>query len=359
MIISNSKNVKDINDINEFIERLRRNEEIAHKFFEIEVSILSITNFKDLFERLLTEIRDKFEIPYVWISLIGENDVVHFIRDLASSEVLRQRLNIIEKETLLKLVADNTKPLIFNEDLSHFYRLFPPHEKYLIKSVAIAPITLNHEIIGSLNLGDPSSTRYCPGMDTTLLERLTVKISSCLSNVAAHEKLRLAASHDHLTGLLNRRVMESILEREFKRALRYESPLSLVLLDLDGFKTINDRYGHDVGDEVLRYVGKHFATLSRETDVVARFAGDEFVIILPSTTLSEAHKKAERLKTFLQKNPLMLDRITIPVTFSYGIAMTQDPGIHDPASLLKWADEMLYEDKRRKEKDGRVIQLER
>ncbi|MBW2324530.1 MAG: DUF484 family protein [Deltaproteobacteria bacterium] len=223
MIVSNNKNGKDIRDVREFLERLRDNEDIARKFFEIEVSILSISNFKDLFERLLTEIQEKFDIPYVWISLIDENEAFHLIRDLASSDILKQRLNIIKKSALLELIGDNTKPLIVNQDLGRFYRLFPQDEKYLIKSAALAPIGLKGEIIGSLNLGDPYINRYSSGMDTTLLERLTVKISTCLSNVAAHEKLKLAASRDHLTGLLNRRVLESALDREYKRALRYEN----------------------------------------------------------------------------------------------------------------------------------------
>jgi len=359
MITSDNKGVKDIHDIQEFMERLRYNEEIARKFFEIEVSILSISNFKDLFERLLAEIREKFEIPYVWISLIDENDTVHFIRDIASSEILKQRLNIIKKDALLELIGEGAKPLIVNEDLNRFYRLFPQDEKYLIKSAAIAPIALEGEVIGSLNLGDPSSERYCPGMDTTLLERLTVKISTCLSNVEAHEKLRMAASRDHLTGLLNRRVMESALDREYKRAERYETPLSLILLDLDDFKAVNDRYGHDTGDEVLKYVARVFTDLSRETDIVARFAGDEFIIILPSTSFDEARKKIGRLQGYLKKNPLKLSDTTIPVSFSFGIATLQDHGVNSPTSLMKRADEKLYEAKKRTKETSRVIKFER
>lgn len=359
MIVSNNKSVKDIRDISEFIERLKYNEEIARKFFEIEISVLSIFNFKDLFEKLLTEIKEKFEIPYVWISLIDESDTVHFIRDMASSEILKQRLNTVERDVLLELTGEGTKPILVNQDLARFYRLFPPDEKYLIKSAAIAPINLDGEIIGSLNLGDSSSERYCPGMDTTLLERLTVKISTCLSNAKAHEKLRMAASRDYLTGLLNRRVMESALDREFKRAKRYESHLSLVLVDLDDFKLVNDRHGHDAGDEVLKYVAQVFTRLSRETDIVARFAGDEFVIILPSTGVSEARKKTERLQGYLKKNPLKLEKVTIPVFFSFGIAAVQDQAVNNAASLLKRADEKLYQAKKRKKQKSHVIPLER
>jgi len=332
----------------DILERLRRNEEIARKFFEVEASILSIFHFKDLFEKLLTEIREKFEIPYVWISLIDEQEVAHLVQALTSSRSLKNRLNIIGKTSFLEIIGHDTRPLLANKDLNRFYRMLPNQEKYLLRSVAIAPITLKGEIIGSLNHGDSSGTRYYPGMDATLLECLAVKVSICLSNVTAHEKLRIAASRDPLTDLLNRRVMESVLEREFKRALRYAVPLSLVFLDLDDFKQVNDRYGHDAGDALLKYFGNQLTKMSREIDVVARFAGDEFVIILPSTTLKEAFKLTKRLQLYLLENPMDLAGTSIPVCISFGVANVQDRGVKDPASLLKRADEMLYEAKKRK-----------
>jgi diguanylate cyclase (GGDEF)-like protein len=347
-----------MHDLNDILERLQHNEEIALRFFEVEVSILSILNFKDLLERLLTEIREKFEIPYVWISLIDENDLAHLIRTLASSDVLRKRLNVIKKETFLALVGNDARPLLINNDLSPFYALFPQNENYLIRSLAMSPITLGGEIIGSLNYGDSSAIRYTPGMDTTFLERLAVKVSICLSNVTAHEKMRLAASRDPLTGLLNRRVMESVLNREFRRAVRYKSPLSVVFLDLDDFKGVNDRYGHDVGDDLLKYVADHLVGLSRDSDVAARYAGDEFVLILPSTEMEEALTLSERLADFLLKNPLRESGTQIPIHVSFGAAHIRDSRVRDAASLLKTADEMLYEKKKTK-KAGRILPLER
>jgi diguanylate cyclase (GGDEF)-like protein len=337
-----------MNDIQQILERLRYNEEMARKFFEVEVSILSTLNFKDLFERLLTEIKEKFDIPYVWVSLIDEIDVVPLIRELASSDVLKERLSIIGKKAFYKIVGKDAVPLLVNENLKPFYRMFPKNEKYLIRSVAIVPIKRDGEIIGSLNHGDPSGTRYGPGMDTALLERLAVKVSICLSNVTAHEKLKVAASRDPLTGLLNRRVMEPVLKREFTRALRYGAPLSLVFLDLDDFKDVNDSYGHDAGDALLKYFGTHLARMSRESDVVARFAGDEFLLILPSTTEEEARKLTERMEAFFSGHPLELEGAAIPVSFTFGISHLQDTGIQDPPSLLKRADKRLLRAKRGK-----------
>ncbi|MBW2093437.1 MAG: sensor domain-containing diguanylate cyclase [Deltaproteobacteria bacterium] len=348
-----------MNDIEEIIERVKRNEKIERKFFEVEVRILSILNFKDLFENLLTEIRKTFDIPYVWLSLIQENNVAHLIRQLGTSGMLDNKLNIIEPGTFRSLVGNGTRPVLVNGDLTPYYKLFPDHEKYLIRSLALIPLRQETDVIGSLNCGDSAPERYHPGMDVSLLERLSVILSICISNVAAHEKIRLAASSDPLTGLINRRVMERILKREFSRALRYEMPLAVAFLDLDDFKSLNDRYGHDFGDIVLKYVGNQLVRMSRDSDIVTRFAGDEFVIILPGNKRDDTYQMMNRLNRYLSKNPPVHDGEKVRISVSFGVAHIQDAGVQDPASLLKRADERLYEAKRKKKKSERVVSFDR
>jgi diguanylate cyclase (GGDEF)-like protein len=343
--------------IDEILDRLRINEEIAQKFFEVEVRILSTLHFTDLFERLLTEIRDKFSIPYVWISLVDDSNVSHLIDEVAASEVVRERLNLVQQADFLSLVGNSGKPLLTNKDLSPFYRLLPEGKTYLIRSLAIAPIVLDDRIIGSLNCADGSDIRYGPGMDTTLLERLAVKVSIALSNVTAHERIRLAASRDPLTGLVNRRAMEAVLTREFDRAKRYGQGLSVLFLDLDHFKSINDRYGHDVGDAVLIHVSGLLQKLCRSSDVAARFGGDEVFIVLPSTQVAAARAFAERAKRTLQGHPFVLEGTEIPVSFSVGIADLWETAAPDPLTLIRLAEGMLLASKRDRKRDEQVIEL--
>jgi diguanylate cyclase (GGDEF)-like protein len=338
--------MKDI-DLNALLHRLQENEEIARKFAAVETAILSILKFRDLFEVLLTEIRERFKIPYVWISMIENSDLQSLISSLASSEMLRERMSVIDRQSFRDLVGSTMTPVLVNENLKPYFKLLPQKKKYFIKSMAMAPLSLDGEIIGSLNQADFSPERFSPGIDTSLLEQLAVKVSLCLSNVTAHEKLRYMAFHDPLTGLLNRRVMETVLQREFNRARRYKSPLSVVFIDLNDFKAVNDTYGHDCGDDMLQFLGSNLVKMSRDSDVVARFTGDEFVLILPETTAENAEHLMGRVCTYLKDTPLKVGPKKITCTISYGVACTRDPLLRDPAALLKAADERLYEAKAR------------
>ena len=214
--------------------------------------------------------------------------------------------------------------------------------------MAIAPVYIDGEIVGSLNQWDYSSIRFEPDMDTSFLEQLMMKISLCLSNVAAHEKLKYFAYHDPLTGLLNRRAFESTLNSEFSRSKRHSHDLSLIFLDLDKFKLINDHYGHDVGDDALVYVADTLQDIVREEDIVARFAGDEFVVILPETKADKAETLMKRIQAYLNNHPLKHNGAKLTISLSYGITSTQDTGINSAAALLKKADEKLYVEKERK-----------
>jgi diguanylate cyclase (GGDEF)-like protein len=335
-------------DLESILERIRENEQIARKFFEIEVSILSILDFKDLFERLLSEIREKFGIPCVWISLVDRSEISDLTQTLASSKDLKERLNVIDRKTFLGLIGNRTTPLLVNGDLQPYYPMLPKGQLNFIRSLAVSPISLHGEIIGSLNQADLSPLRYRPGMDTQLLEQLAVKVSICLSNVIAHERLKWLAIRDPLTGLLNRRIMETVLKREFRRAQRYKSPLSLAFLDLDDFKIINDRYSHECGDALLKYVAEQLTEITRDSDVVARYGGDEFVIILPGIPSQEALKLLQRLQQHFREKPMRYDEKLIPVSISFGIASMADRKVTSPESLMRFADTMLYNIKKNK-----------
>ena len=146
---------------------------------------------------------------------------------------------------------------------------------------------------------------------------------------------------DPLTDGYNRRYLMLRLHEEVSRAARYQQPLSLILLDLDGFKAINDRWGHSAGDDVLKQVVQLLASQSRRDSVVARYGGDEFIALLPSTTKAAALTYAERMRAIIERYPFQHG----PLTASFGVAgYPDDPG--NVGDLIKRADHALYDAKR-------------
>lgn len=339
-------------NLQELIEIIKENDLIASRFHKVESKILTVLNFKDFFDVLLSEIMNTFKMPYVWISFIEDSEAAKVIlKKSDTSEILQERINIISDTVFSELIGNNTAPILVNQDLKPYFKLLPENRKYFIKSMAVAPITLDGVIIGSLNQGDSDPMRFEPGKDTSLLEQLALKVSLCISNVTAHEKLKFLAFHDPLTELLNRRVMESVLKREFYRSKRYSSVLSVIFIDLNDFKQINDTYGHDAGDMLLKYVADKLVAMTRETDIVARFAGDEFVVILPETGVKKAENLLKRAQAFFKHNPLEYNEKTIPASISFGAASTQDQSVLNPDILLKKADQILYKVKQANKTD--------
>nr|WP_234461575.1 GGDEF domain-containing protein [Stutzerimonas stutzeri] len=152
----------------------------------------------------------------------------------------------------------------------------------------------------------------------------------------SHQRYRRLSYRDALTGLHNRRAYENDLTREMQRSERYEHPLTIALLDIDFFKKINDQYGHDAGDRVLKHFAKLIQKNIRDTDSAYRFGGEEFIIILPETNL----KAANAVITRIQSSLLEGDN-EIPYTFSCGISLHQPKDTAE--QLFERADELLYQ----------------
>lgn len=222
----------------------------------------------------------------------------------------------------------------------HF--VHPPSTGYLC-----VPLTVQGETLGVLCLvgvagssGEPS-TRHSQ-LAVTVGE--SIKLS--LSNLKLREELREQATHDPLTGLYNRRYLEESLARELSRAERRKAPLCIAMLDLDNFKDFNDSFGHGAGDSLLCAFGRILHAKLRKSDIACRYGGEEFVLILPDSSLADTRQRVEQIRTLV--NELQLrhgEQLSGPMTVSAGIAEVRAHG-ETADELLQAADEALYAAKR-------------
>jgi diguanylate cyclase len=158
-------------------------------------------------------------------------------------------------------------------------------------------------------------------------------------------RVSAALREDALTGALNRRGLDEAVEREASRAQRYRSPLSFAMMDLDNFKKLNDRLGHQAGDEALRHLVSVVRTMLRPSDTIGRYGGEEFVLLLPETPLADAKIVIERLQRELTRQFFLHNNEKVLITFSAGVSRMH-PGEAGALALAR-ADEAMYRAKRK------------
>jgi diguanylate cyclase (GGDEF)-like protein len=163
-----------------------------------------------------------------------------------------------------------------------------------------------------------------------------------------HDRIKELSETDHLTGLYNRQTFDGFFELTFAEAVQKKNNLSLVMLDLDNFKSINDSYGHQVGDECLKAVAEYLMqTNLRKDDFVARYGGEEVVIVLVNTDIKGAEEISQRICDGVSQIKLNAEQYTIILTASFGLAEVKYNQAHNTTQLLKLADDALYQAKGR------------
>ena len=165
----------------ENIERI--NTKVASGIEKIEKKLAEAKNIAQLFEILFTGIEAEFQVPFVWLTVADTNKAVPVIEAAQSSGVLRDRLNVVKLSFFHEIFSSGLKPVLVNKNLTNYYRLFPEHRKYFVKSLALVPFKINGELIGSWNNGDAAQNRYTPDMETNLLQKLARLISARLDEL--------------------------------------------------------------------------------------------------------------------------------------------------------------------------------
>ncbi|MES2459563.1 MAG: HD domain-containing phosphohydrolase [Armatimonadota bacterium] len=238
------------------------------------------------------------------------------------------------------------------------------------QSVMVVPLSTSAEepVMGTINLYQETADAF-GAEDLRILQLVAAQVARAIQNAFEFDKTRQSARTDALTGLYNARHLQEFLDGELAHARISDKPLTVLVLDLDNFKQVNDRFGHSRGNEVLRDLGQVLKTALRNSDLVARYAGDEFVVVLPEVGIEEARIVAEKLKSVVlrydgrsdpssalgaeEEDPLGGVRIGISV----GVATFPCDAV-DAAALIARADRDMYRDKdARKEAEEKAVRL--
>ena len=180
----------------------------------------------------------------------------------------------------------------------------------------------------------------------SLLTVFSQRVASSLANIRLRESLRQQSIRDPLTGIFNRRYLEETLQREFSRARRLNQPLSIIMFDIDHFKAVNDSYGHEAGDVVLQSIARELQSIVRTEDIVCRFGGEEFVVVMPGMDFKKAAARASLILQAVRNLELLVGETKlIKITMSAGVASFPSHG-KTPAEVLQAADQALFQAKK-------------
>lgn len=210
-------------------------------------------------------------------------------------------------------------------------------------SMAIVPLKLEDRVIGAIVIASPEREDILQE-EATNVGILGAMAATSLEIVWEMEEVSRRARTDPLTGLHNRRHFDELLGQMIKQTDRFGDPVALIMADVDHFKNVNDTWGHDAGDEVLKSLAETLKAGVRDADICSRFGGEEFAIVLPKTTLQGAAELADRLRKQVETKPVVVNGEPISVTISCGVACYPD-GVITKEALFAAADRALYEAK--------------
>jgi len=324
------------------IETVQLNERIQNAFYTLEMVASTCTTLEELITRFTESMEEEFNLDRVVITLA--KDEIEQLADTVlplGSPVHGSRLLALPREELLEALDGGARPQLKSGNTEDASRFFGGEAGAAIRSRALVPLVTSNHLLGSLNIGSTDPDRYRTEYGVELLGRLGFKLAAALENLSLRGQLSHQTLTDALTNTFNRRYLDQTLEREFQRSERYEQPLSCIILDLDRFKQVNDTYGHQAGDEVLRVTSELLLQNARGVDQVMRYGGDEFLILLPGTDLEGARALSERLRCELAQREFEAKEQTFSMTASFGLAAAPHPDIESGEELVAAADTYL------------------
>lgn len=336
--------------LDQFVTEARRNEQKMRRFERLELQLIGLDSLYELITALIYPDKTDFQWDSVSLLLI---DPEHELRRMLEDEGVRleEHPSLIFVSSLDELDSDFPNSFLPSVGRYRSARHRSLFSRPRPRSVTLLPLVRGGKLIGSLNIGSQDSERYKRGSRTDFFDHLAAIVAICIENAANVQRLRRQGLTDTLTAVNNRRFFDQRLQEEIEIAQRCNTPLSCMLLDVDYFKKVNDTYGHQVGDQVLREVAALVRAQLRGSDVLSRYGGEEFAALLNNTPSETAEEIAERVRMGVEDNVFHLPGgDTFTVTISIGVA-TYTPGseigttTHGGELLVRQADCCMYQAK--------------
>ena len=313
--------------------------------FNIGATVSQTLNLGEILDSVLDKVMEVMGVEASGIFLLDEQTnrlLLRAHRGMPARLVRDLKVLNIEDGFIGK-VAQSGKPLLM-DDVSVDHRLARSKARGKFESFAAVPIIAKEKIRGVMGVGSHRYREF-PDWEVRMLGTISNQIGMAIENAQLYEHALELAFTDSLTGLYNRRYLMEQIEREFIRAERSKRPLSLIMVDLDGLKDINDGYGHHFGDAFLREVGRIIEVNTRASDVAARWGGDEFMLLATEADSASSSKIAERVRSQVGRYRMEINGRKVGITVSAGVVSypAHASGISE---LIKNVDEAMYNAKR-------------
>jgi diguanylate cyclase (GGDEF)-like protein len=319
-----------------FSEEQRRSRYLA---FLNNVSKTAISSLEPelMMAEIVGAIQNNFRFDHIGIGLLDyATKEIEIKAEAGTTEKTLGRRIPLGVGILGRVARTNEMALVQNASEGRLLGIVPES-----KSVLSIPITYGESLLGVLNVESRRENTFAP-QEVLILRTLADLLATALHNAFVFQKMQQQSITDGLTGIKTRRFFGEALQSEWKRASRSGRPFSVVLIDLDKFKQINDTLGHLEGDLVLARVGRILEQKSRHSNIVARYGGDEFVILMPETGVDQAQILSERLRLWIATDPMLNER---QITGSFGVAAFPQHG-STAEDILRLADMGMYNSKR-------------
>ena len=323
------------------LDRVYHNSLTLKRLQSFEMRLLGLNTLAEMIEYILGETKDLFDLDIVSLCLLDTKDeIVTCLADDNYHFQAREELLLVKDERLFQTHFDfKHRPLLGIYQAEHYAQFFSSQAQSP-SSVILAPLIRRGKYLGSVNLGSYRPDRFIRNMATDFIEHLASVLSVCLENTLNFEAMRRTSLVDPLTGVNNRRFLEQRIEEELDRCQRSREPLSCLFLDIDFFKRVNDDHGHQAGDHVLALVASAIKKQLRSNDVLSRYGGEEFVVLLSQSDEAIASDVAERIRASIAALSIQYAGQAIPVTISIGVA-TFKPRQAGGKSVAETADELI------------------